>query len=330
MTARLRFMLSLLGLLGVFIIGTAGYVLLTDASVRDAAYMTVITVSTVGYSEVFPLNEAGRVWTIVVIVFGIGVVSVAFTSLLTLFVGGELQAVLGRHKVQAKIDQLEGHTILCGFGRMGALAAAKLKRNGAQVVVVESQKTLRPDIEAAGFLHVIGDATEEDTLKAAGLTRARALISALHGDADNVFVTLTARGLRPDLHIVARAEQPSTEVKLRRAGADRVICPQAIGATRLADILTRPHVVDFFDVAAEGVELEMHEYRVSPGSPLRDTALRDAGLREKADAMVIAVKRADGVSVFHPGPDQVIQEGDLLILIGRAGTSTRLEALERP
>jgi voltage-gated potassium channel len=328
-TARTRLILSLLGLLGVFVLGTGGYVLLTGASVTDAAYMTIITVSTVGYHEVVPVNQPGRLWTALVIVFGIGVVSVAFTSLLTLFVGGEFRAALGRRTVQARIDRLEGHVILCGFGRMGSMAAERLKQAGCPIVVVENSKAMREDLDAAGFLYVIGDAAEEETLLLAGLMRAGSLVSALPADADNVFVTLTARGLRPDLQIVARAEQLTAEVKLRRAGADRVICPKAIGAKRFADILTRPNVVDFFEVAAEGVELEMHEYRVGPGSKLCDATLRKLELRQQADAMVVAIKRANGTWVLHPDPDQVIQTGDLLVLIGRAGTSTRLQALDK-
>ena len=329
MSARRRLALSLLALVGVFLAGTAGYMALEGAPLGGAAYMTLITLSTVGYAEALPLDGLGRLWTAAVIVLGISVVSVAFTSLVTLFVGGEMRAVLGRHKVQSRIDQLSGHAILCGFGRMGAMAAGKIKERGAEVVVVEAKKNIRPEIESAGLLYVTGDATEEETLQAAGLMRADSLVSVLPTDADNVFVALTARGLRPDLHIVARAEQPSTEVKLRRAGADRVICPQVIGATRIADILTRPNVVDFFEVAARGVELEMDEYRVGPQSALRDATLREAALRQRTGAMVVAIKRADGTSVLQPGPDEVIQERDLLILIGRSGTSTRLDELNR-
>ena len=329
MTARQRLIAALVVLAVVFLAGTAGYMLFEGASAGDAAYMTLITVSTVGYREAVGLDAGGRVWTAVIIVFGIGAVSVAFTSAVTLFVSGEMRAVLGRRKVQSRIDKLADHVILCGFGRMGAMAAAKLRDQGAEVVVVETRKALRLDIESAGLPYVIGDATEEETLQAAGLMKAQSLVAALPTDADNVFVTLTARGLRPDLHIVARAEQPATEVKLRRAGADRVICPQVIGATRIADILTRPNVVDFFEVAARGVELELDEYRVGPQCALRDRTLRDAALRQETGAMVVAIKRADGTSVLQPGPDEVIREGDLLILIGRAGTSTRLDRLNR-
>ena len=329
MGARRRLILALLALLGMFVIGAGGYVVLTDAPWGDAAYMTLITLSTVGFKEAMDLGPTGRVWTAVVIVFGVGVVSVAYASLLTLFVGGEIRDVVGRRRVQSKIAQLRGHTVLCGFGRMGALAARMLKQDGAEIVVVEAKKTLRPDLETAGLLFVIGDATEEETLQAAGLARAGALVSTLPSDADNVYVALTARGLHPDLHIVTRAEQPATEHKLRRAGANRVVCPQVIGAKRIADILMRPHMVDFFEVAARGVELEMDDYRVGPDSVLCNATLRESTLRQRTGAMVAAITRADGTSLYQPDPDEVIREGDRLILIGRAGTSNRLEELNK-
>lgn len=326
MGARYRLVFSLVALVAVFVLGTAGYVLLSDASVGDAAYMTLITLSTVGYGEAVP---TGRVWTAVVIIVGIGVVSVAYASLLTLFVGGEIRAVLGRRRLQSKIEQLSGHTVLCGYGRMGALTATMLKQEGASVVVVENKKTMRPDLEAANLLYVIGDATEEETLQAAGLMRAGSLVAALPGDADNVYVALTARSLRPDLQIVTRAEQSTTEHKLRRAGANRVVCPQVIGAKRIVDTLLRPQVVDFFDVAARGVELEMDAYRVGPASVLCNSTLRESMLRQRTGAMVAAITRADGTSLFHPDPDETIREGDQLILIGRAGTFSRLKTLNK-
>lgn len=327
MGARLRLLISLLALLGVFAAGTTGYVLLAGASPGDAAYMTLITLSTVGFEEALDLDPVGRIWTAIVIVIGIGVVSVAYASLITLFVGGEFRSVLERRRVKSKIEHLEGHTVLCGFGRMGAMAADLLSQDRTPIVVVEAKKVARAELEQAGFLYVIGDATEEETLKAAGLMRATSLISALPGDADNVYVALTARSLRPDLHIVARAEQPAAEHKLRRAGANRVVCPQIIGAKRIADILLRPHVVDFFDVAARGVELEMDAYRVVPGSSLCGTTLRGAELRQRTGAMVVAITRADGTTLFHPEPDEVIRAEDQLILIGRTGTSSRLAEL---
>lgn len=327
MDARYRLFLALMAIVAVFFVGAGGYVVLEGASLGDAAFMTLITLSTVGYDQVIPLHENGRVWTVLVIVLGIGVVSVAYASLLTVFVSGEIRAGLGRRRVQNKIDKLGGHTILCGYGRMGAMTAERLQASGRTVVVIERDKDHGPELDAAKLLYVVGDATEEETLHDAGLERAEALVTTLPSDSDNVFVTLTARGLRPDLRIVCRAEQPATEAKLHRAGADRVICPQIIGAKRIADILTRPHLVDFFEVAVQGVDLELAEYVVEPDSALCDVVLRDSRLRQRTGAMVVAIKRGDGTTVFQPEPEVVFRAGDQLILIGKSGTSERVEAL---
>ncbi|MFQ5490842.1 MAG: potassium channel family protein [Phycisphaerae bacterium] len=328
MSARYRLVLALMAIVAVFFIGAGGYVVLEGASFGDAAFMTLITLSTVGYDQVIPLHGNGRVWTVMIIVLGIGVVSVAYASLLTVFVSGEIRTGLERRRVQIKIDNLNGHTIMCGYGRMGAMTAERLVADGKTVVVLERDKDHGAELDAAKLLYLFGDATEEDVLRSAGLERAAALVTTLPSDADNLFITLTARGLRSDLYIVSRSELPSTEAKLHRAGADRVICPQIIGAKRIADILTRPHVVDFFEVAAQGVELEMAEYSVKTGSALCDVVLRDSRLRQRTGAMVVAIKRPDGSTVFQPEPDVVFRTGDQLILVGKSGTSERLESLD--
>jgi voltage-gated potassium channel len=179
-----------------------------------------------------------------------------------------------------------------------------------------------------GCLYVRGDATEEAVLEQAGVERARNLVAALANDADNLFVTLTARQMRPELHIVARAENSATEPKLRRAGANRVISPQTIGAERIATILTRPHVVDFVDVADKGVELEMEEIEVRPDSIIAGKSLREADIRRVADVMVVAIRRADGSTRFSPGAEEVVRPGDTLITIGQAGAALRLARMQ--
>ncbi len=293
----------------------------------DALYMTAITVSTVGFKEAFPLGSAGKIWAILVIVFGITAAALAVSSLQALIVGGELRRLMGRRKLQTRINQLNSHVIICGYGRMGRLVAREFRNRNMPLVIVDSDPTGTAQAEEDGLLYVLGDASEGEALLQAGLMRARGLVSCLPSDAANVYVTLTARGYRQDLTIVARAEQQATEPKLRRAGADRIVCPQAIGALRIANVLTRPHVVDFVDVAAKGVELEMDEYVVSDASPFRGQSLRQAALRQRAEVMVVAVKRADGTTVFSPGGDEIIQERDTLIMIGPAGASRRLDSL---
>jgi voltage-gated potassium channel len=322
--------LSIVAVLGVFVVGAIGYMVIETEqapSFLDAAYMTVITLSTVGYTEVWELSDTGRLWTIGVITFGIATVSVAFTSLIALFVSGELRSLRERRKMEKTVSQLRDHVILCGYGRMGGLIVEELTRRSVPVLVVEILPQLHEDLQEAQIPHVIDDATEEETLLQAGLKHARALVTVLPDDADNVYVTLTAHTLRPDLKIVSRAQQLTTDAKLKSAGASRVICPQVIGATRIVNVLTRPNVVDFVDIANRGVDLEMDEYVIGERSPLAGKLLRDSALREKTGAMVIAIKRAAGETLFNPGPDAVLEVNDTLMLVGPGGVSSRLDGL---
>ena len=326
----LRFILAVVALFGVFIVGSIGYILIEadqNLTPLDAAYMTAITLSTVGYTEVWKLSDAGRLWTIGVIVFGIGTVSIAFTSLIALLVGGELRSHRESKKMEMRLRQMRDHVVLCGYGRMGSLIAKELTRRTVPVAVVEIKPERENNLRDAGIPYLIEDATDDKTLRKAGLMHARALVTVLPHDADNIYVTLTARTLRPDLSIVARAEQPATEAKLKRAGASRVICPQVIGATRMANVITRPNVVDFVDIANKGVDLEMDEYVIRDRSPLKGKTLRESTLRQKTGAMVIAIKRADGETLFNPDPDAVLAVNDTLILVGTAGVSSRLDEI---
>lgn len=327
-----RLIYSIVALLGVLVAGTVGYMVIEadrpDApNILEATYMTVITVSTVGFKEVWDISPAGRIWTIGVIIFGVGTVSVAFTSLITLFVSGELQSIRERRKMKHTTQKLRGHIILCGYGRMGAMAVEQLEKRGAQVVVIERDPLLEAPMREAGLNFLITDATDDDALQRAGLANAACLVATLPHDVDNVFITLTARALRPTMSIVARAELPTTEAKLMRAGASRVICAQAMGAARIADVITRPNIVDFVEIANKGVDLEMDEYVITEDSPLKGKLLRDSLLRRKTGASVVAIKRADGQTLFSPDPDAEFRVGDTLILVGPAGVSSRLDGI---
>ncbi len=329
MNARTRLILALLVLLALFFVGTAGYMIIDDASFGDAAYMTAITLSTVGFREVFDLSPAGRVWTILVCAFGIGTAFTAFGVVTAMIVSGEVGRLLGSRKLQSQIDELHEHVVVCGYGRMGTLVTNELRERHVPLVVIDNDSRRARELEDRRILHVPGDASEEATLVRAGIQRARALVAVLPHDADNVFVTLTARGLRKDLFIVSRAEQAASEVKLLRAGANRVISPQALGASIIANVLTRPHVVDFVDVAAKGVELEMDQHVIGADSPMRGKTLRDSNLRQRANVMVVAIKHADGHTTFNPGPDAVLNENDTIITIGQAGSSVKLDTLRQ-
>jgi len=327
MQPRTRLLGALLLLSSVLIGGTFGYMLLERSNFFDALYMTVITISTVGYEQVLPLGRIGKIWTMAVIGIGMVAAALALSSLQAMIVTGELRRVLGRRKLQTRISQLQGHVIVCGYGRMGKLVAHQLRDNQVDLVIVDNDPDRTAEADEQGLLYVLGDASEGDTLLQAGLMRARGLVATLPNDPDNVYVTLTARGYRQDMTIVARANEQTTEPKLRRAGADRIVCPQIIGAQRIVNILTRPHVVDFVDVAAKGVELEMDEYAIGEGSPFCGQSLQQAALRQRAQVIVVAIRRADGTTVFNPGGDEVIRPHDTLIMIGPAGASKRLDTL---
>lgn len=329
MSPRARLIVSLCILVGVYVVGVAGYAIIEGKSLFDAAYMAAITISTVGYSEHIELDRAGRLWTILFIMFGVAGAAYASTSLITLFVSGDFKEMFGRRKLQAQIEQLKEHVILCGYGRMGTLTAERLKQRRLPVVVIERDQAMCERLTEEGIPFVQGDATEEPKLLQAGLMRCSALVAWLPHDSDNVYIALTAHGLRPDLTIVARAEQPSTEPKLKRAGATRVICPQVVGATKLTNILTRPNVVDFLEVADTGMELEVDEFVVGADSPICNQTLREAPIRETG-AMVAGIKRRDGQTIYNPEPGELIRAGDTLILIGGPGVSTRLQKLSAP
>lgn len=321
-----------MALLGVFVVGTTGYLIVEQdprPSLGDAAYMTVITLSTVGFGEVWELSPRGKLWTIGVISFGIITVSYAFTSMIALFVGGELRSQREVRRMDKRLESLTGHVILCGYGRTGSMVVRELARYGLDSVVIESNREIEPELREAKLPYLIGDSTDENKLIEAGVMRATALVAALPHDADNVFITLTSHTLNPGLRIIARAEQPSTEAKLLCAGATRVICPQIIGARRMAALLARPNAVDFVESISEGVHLEMDEYRIDEDSSLCGRTLRESLVQDNSGGSVVAIKRADGEIMFNPYADTNLAAGDTLIVVGPTGLSTRLERMEK-
>lgn len=330
MPVRKRLFISLAILLGVFWLGVLGYVLISPGmSIFDAVYMVSITLSTVGYREIGDLSPGQRLWTILIIMLGISIVAVVIGNLTGLIVEGEVGRIIGSRRLESRIKTLRNHVVVCGFGRMGQLLAQHLRERGESMVIIENDEQRCRQIEELNELYIRGDATEEKQLVHAGIERAKSLVAVLPSDADNVFVTLTAREMRPDLHIVARAEQISAQHKLVRAGADRVISPQAIGAERIANLLTRPHVVDFVEVAVKGVDLEIDQFLIGADSPIAGKSLRDTNLRRAANVMVVAIRNADGQTRFNPSADEIVRANDTLILIGEAGAANRLSAWQR-
>jgi voltage-gated potassium channel len=329
MTALRRLRLSLALLAAVVAGGTLGYVGLEGYSLLDALYMTVITLTTVGYGEVHPLSPAGRGFTIGLIAVGLGVVSSVVGSGLELLFGEQFREVVGRQRMERRLQEIRDHCIVCGFGRMGQEIAREFQARRVPFVVIERDPVRAAELAEAEIPHVVGDASEDEVLHRAGVERARSLVTVAPTDADNIFITLTGRSLNPRLRIVARSAREEDEHKLRRAGADRVISPYVIGARRIAAAVYRPEVVDFLDIHTLGTEreLELDNVPITAQAPYAGQKLRDSGIRERTGCTVLALRsRGDGAYENNPGPDRVLQVGDTMIVLG---ATAQLDALKR-
>jgi voltage-gated potassium channel len=313
-------------LLAILILGSLGYVWLEGWSFFDALYMTVTTLATVGYREVHPLSRAGQVYNMLLILSGMGVLFYIVTSLAQVVVEGEIREALGKRKLLKKIKKLNGHYIICGFGRIGEIISRQLKQRNVPLVIVEHNPDLISRLEESGYYFVAGDATREEVLEEAGLDRAKGLVAVVKSDAANVYIVLTARSLNPGLFIVARGEEPGAAQKLLRAGADKVESPYEMGGRKMAHTILRPTVTTFMEMALhEGVDWSMEEIRIEPGSELVGRAMKDSGIRQRFDLIIVGIKRADGEQLFNPTPETVVLAGDTLIALGMR---KNLDALE--
>ncbi|MEW6002956.1 MAG: potassium channel protein [Nitrospirota bacterium] len=321
-----RLLISAILVFTVIISGTIGYSIIEGWSLFDALYMTVITLATIGYGEVRPLTFYGRVFTIFLIFFGVGVVAYVINNLIRVIFEGEFQNVLGRRKMEKKLQSIRDHYIVCGYGRMGKIIAKEFKAEGVPFIVIEKEPQ---EIEAAeDIIFLTGDATRDEMLKQAGIDRAKGLISVLSTDAQNLYVVLSARELNPDLLVVARAGEDGSEQKLLRAGADKVISPYHIGGLRIAHTVLRPAVVDFLEFATTSgnLELQVEEIQVEKPSSFVDKTLHECGIGRDLGVMIVAIKRGSGDMKFNPVHNTQIKVGDTLIAIGEA---TKLKNFER-
>jgi len=319
LNARKRLVISLVILFLVFWAGAVGYRLLGVSTNREAAYYAVETITRLGARDVKELGPWGEIWSMIVVTVGFAVAAYAFSNLLALTAGGELRTIFGRRKLENKIKNMHDHYIVCGYGRTGQMICDNLHSNNAAFVVIDVSPDKTSQLDKSGYLYIQGDASDEEILLESGIKRAKALVTVLSADADNVYVTLTARGLNRNLTIVARAETGATEKKLLMAGADQVVSPPRIGAMRITNLLLRPAIVDFADVAARGLELEIDELVIGEDSPIAGKQLRESRLREEAGVMVVAVKQSDGTTILSPPAETVLKQGDTLITIGRRG-----------
>ena len=315
----LKLKLSLLLLCLTISFGTFGYIIVEGMEPFDAFYMTLITISTVGFSEIKPLSEPGRAITLVIIILGISLLTYTLGQVARIFVEGELRRILGRRKLEKQISELQNHYIICGFGRIGRIIVAELNAASIPLVVIEQNQECITELEALQILYLNQDATSDDALLEAGLSKARGLVTAVSSDADNVFIALSAKGLRPDIFILARASDEKNESKLLRAGASRVVCPYQMGGRRMAEILHKPTVVDFIDQTMMRSELglQMEEAVISEQSALNGKTVMSSQLRQDYGVIIVAIKRSGGAMVFNPGPNEVFQAGDVIVFIGQ-------------
>lgn len=304
--------------LGLLAVGTAGYIVLEEWPAIDAFYMTVITISTVGFGEIRAMSNTGRLFTAVLIVSGVGAAAYTFSSVADYIVAGELRGVLRRQRMENRIRKLENHYIVCGYGRVGMQVAQELSHSRVELVLIDLANERFADLDAAGVLRVIGNASEDGVLQQAGIEKAAGLCACLPDDADNVFVTLTARTLNPKLTIISRANTSENERKLRIAGADHVINPYSISGHRMARQLMHPNVVEFMDVVMRRghVEMLIEEIRVSNESTVQDKTIAECDIRQRTGANILAVRRPGGKTFTSLAGDFVLQAGDVMIALG--------------
>jgi voltage-gated potassium channel len=324
---RLRISLTLFVLTLFF--GTMGYHLSEGMTLFDSLYMTAITISTVGFSEIKPLSQQGRVITMMIIVLGVAIGGYTLGMLVQMVVEGELTKALGRRKLEKRIAGMKNHFIICGFGRIGQTICRELQKDDIPFVVLDANAESLALAEHESYLTLLGDATTEEALLHAGILLARGIVTVVQSDADNVFITLTARGLRSDIFIVSRASEAKNEEKLRRAGANQVVSPYLIGGRRMAQVLKRPTVVDFIELAtsSSNLGLMMEEARVGTASSLIGKNLVESNLRRDFGVIIVAIKRPSGEMVFNPTSMERLQESDVIVVLGKREDLKRMNAV---
>jgi voltage-gated potassium channel len=319
----LNFSIFLLILIG----GSVGYVVIEGWSGLDAVYMTITSVTTVGFQEVHTLSRAGKIFTMVLILFGVGFMLYFLSSMAGLVIEGTINDVFGRKKLERQIRQVRDHYIICGYGRIGRTVAHLLQERPMEVVVIEKDPQHIPLFQEKKLLYLIGEATSEENLIEAGIDRAKGLVAAASSDADNVYITLTARGLNPNLFILARAAEESSIKKLTRAGADKVVSPYDIGARRMAYTILRPTVIDFLELAVHNqhLDLQMEELVVGEKAEIINTTLLESAIRRDYNLIIVAIKKKTGEMVFNPVSQTKIHPGDTLVALGDRENLNKLE-----
>jgi len=323
-----QFLLGLCIMCVIFVSGLCVFIFIEGWTFVDSFYMMVITLSTVGFGEIQPLSDRARLLTSAIIILGVGNFAYIVGSFSQMLVDGHLHNLLWRRKVQGRIDKLDKHYIICGYGRIGSVVVQEILKVSSDVVVIEHAPELVEMLKRDGIMHLCGDATDDAVLIAAGIKRAKSIVTALTDEAANVYVTLTARQLNPGISIIARANNASHITRLEFAGADRVVLPYLIGGVRMAHTVLRPTVTDFLDLAVRGnIDLQLEQLAIGPESAYVGKNLMDSNIRKDYDLIIVAIKRDDGKLVFNPGPREVLCAKDTLITLGRQTDLQRISEL---
>jgi voltage-gated potassium channel len=309
---------------GLSFVAVCGYTYLSGKSWLDSVYWFVITVSSVGYTEESQITPSLQIFSIGVIAAGMLAAAYTIGGLIQMLTEGEIERAMGARRMTRELKHIDGHVIICGFGRIGQILAEDLTSHSVPFVVIDVNTKQVADGNSLGYLTLTGDATDEDVLQAAGVERAKTLVSALDSDADNVFLTLTARTLNRDVRIIARGEQESTKRKLIQAGANRVVLPAVIGARRIASMVTRPHAAEVIDQMTDRkmLDVDLEEVTLAETSPLAGKTVRSADPRHRHQVLVVAVRRPTGEMIFNPDAGQELAADDTLIVMGRGEAIT--------
>ena len=327
---RTRLILVALALAITFAVGTVGFVMIDDYPPFDAFYMTLITVLTVGYSEIHPLSFPGRVFNSVLLLFGVTVILLATGFLVQTLIELELNQFFGKRRNKNMIDKLKGHYIVCGYGRVGRGAVAELIAAKASFVVIDNNEERVERAMQAGLLAVVADASRDETLRDVGISRAKGLIATLGTDADNLFLTMTAKTLNPLLQLSARVGEETAEPKMRRAGANFVFAPYVSTGHRMAQALLKPHVLQFLDYTTqerESTDAGIEQIRIEPGSTFAHKTIAEVSAHKSDQVVVLAVRRSSGKMVYNPPATLELAGGDYLIVMGEPSGLERLETM---
>ncbi|MEO8371604.1 MAG: potassium channel protein [Candidatus Solibacter sp.] len=324
-----RFLFIVVAIVTTLTIGTVGFTFIAGYPVFDAFYMSLTTMTTVGYMEIHPLSHAGRVFNSFLIVFGVTTIFIAIGAMTQTIIELEFGDAIGKRRNKRMIENLKDHYIICGYGRVGRGAASELQHAGVPFVVVDIDPDRVERAMLAGMLAVAADSTHDETLHLVGIERARGLVAALATDADNLFVLLSAKGLNPKIYVSTRAAEEGAEAKMRRAGADAVFAPYSMTGHRLAQSLLRPHVVQFLDFTTKdvGEDIAIEQVRVANSSEMVSRSIKDMQLRKEVGVIVMAIRKESGAMIFNPPADTAVQGGDYLIVMGRPNNLRALETL---